>query len=194
MNINNIIICGPSASGKTTVARSFSSFLEEKKRPFNLVISNTTRPMRKNEQQNIDYHFCSTVKEFDNFNYLEQTSFRGWKYGVPIENVKNNTYNILVLNPNGVVSAINKLDNYIIIYLYENFFIRFLRSIKREKKFHFEILRRGITDTFDFWKFERFCKKNNIRYFKIKNNDIAQTIKDISFILFFEEKKFDKNR
>ena len=192
--MKNIIICGPSAAGKDTVARFLLPILNKENKNFHLVISNTTRPMRKNEQQNIDYHFCSTVKEFDNFNYLEQTSFRGWKYGVPIENVKNNTYNILVLNPNGVVSAINKLDNYIIIYLYENFFIRFLRSIKREKKFHFEILRRGITDTFDFWKFEQFCKKNNIRYFKIKNNDIAQTIKDISFILFFEEKKFDKNR
>ena len=184
MTIKNIIICGPSCSGKTTVARLLCQDLKEK-HSVNLVLSNTTRPMRVGECQDIDYHFCDK-KEFDSYTYLEQTEFRNWKYGVPIQNIKDNDYNILILNPEGVVAAIKKLNNYMIVYLWESFFVRFKRSIKRENKITFEMIRRGITDSFDFWRFKKYCKSNHIVYRKIKNENVEDTIRSLKYSLIYD--------
>lgn len=183
--MKNIIICGPSAAGKDTVARFLLPILNKENKNFHLVISNTTRPKRVNERQDIDYHFCSTHLEFDNYDYLEQTVFRGWRYGVPLQNIKKDANNILILNPDGVKIALEKLDNCMIVYLHSNFFTRLIRSIKRERRFRFEMLRRGITDSIDFKKFEKFCNKNNIVYYKIKNFNTVYTACLIHYYLTF---------
>lgn len=179
---NNIIICGASGVGKDTVARYLFSVLKENKINSNLVLSNTTRPKREKEQQDKDYHFCS-LEEFDSYDYFEQTEFRGWKYGTPAQNIKEKSYNIFVLNPEGIYTAIGKLDNYEIFYLYTSSTERFIRSIKRQNHFSFEILRRSITDFFDFWKFRKFCKKEKIVYHKIKNISTRHTVYLIRKIL-----------
>ena len=184
-NWKDIILCGPSAAGKDTVARAVYSAISKTGRNCNLVISNTTRPMRQGEKQDVDYHFCANFKEFDNYDYLEQTVFRGWRYGTPINNLKENCQNILVLNPSGIYSVVKKLDNFTIFYLTENFFVRLMRSIKREKGFNLQMLRRGIADFINFRKFKRFCEKNYITCYKIKNKDVDSTVRIIGHFFAF---------
>lgn len=188
--INNIIICGPSCSGKTSVARSLFYFLQNKGYDPNLVLSNTTRPKRLGEQDDIDYHFC-TEEEFNSYNYLEQTEFRKWKYGIPIQNLKKNKCNILILNPVSIEKLAFKNNQYLIIYLYEYFFFRLIRSIKREKKISIEMLRRGFVDSINFRKFENFCYKKHIKYFKLRNLNIESTVKSIEKI--FKVRNFFDN-
>ena len=49
-----IILCGPSASGKTEVAKLLATKYNIQK-----AITNTTRPIRVNEVNHVDYHFTS---------------------------------------------------------------------------------------------------------------------------------------
>ena len=49
-----LIICGKSASGKDTIKRELIS-----KHGFKGIVTYTTRPPRKGEQDGVDYHFVS---------------------------------------------------------------------------------------------------------------------------------------
>ncbi|EOL43536.1 guanylate kinase [Enterococcus caccae] len=81
------VIIGPSGSGKTRVAEAV--FPKEYK-----VISHTTRPIRSEEQDDIDYYF-ETKEQFD---YLVNTealaeydTYHGNQYGVGIAELLNKT-------------------------------------------------------------------------------------------------------
>ena len=49
-----IVLVGKTASGKTTVANELC-----KHHGYKRIVTYTTRPMRKNEVQDVDYHFIS---------------------------------------------------------------------------------------------------------------------------------------
>lgn len=55
-----IILVGASASGKTEVAKMLGKLFQMRK-----VITHTTRPMRENEKDGVDYYFV-TREEFLN--------------------------------------------------------------------------------------------------------------------------------
>lgn len=59
MNGKLLLFCGPSGSGKTTIVHHLLKI--DKRLSFS--VSATTRPMRSNEEDGIDYHFLS-VEEF----------------------------------------------------------------------------------------------------------------------------------
>jgi guanylate kinase len=74
-----ICILGKSAAGKSTCER------ELEKRGYKRIISYTTRPMRINEQKDVDYHYIDEIEfskrlEYGFFN--EYTRYRGWFYGI----------------------------------------------------------------------------------------------------------------
>lgn len=93
-----IILTGPSASGKTEIAKIlFQKYAIIK------VVTHTTRPIRPTEIPNIDYHFVSE----DNFNtmrdqdgFIETTIYNGYQYGTSKAEVGEQK--VLIVDANGL--------------------------------------------------------------------------------------------
>lgn len=88
-----IILIGPSCSGKSSI---------EKLLELNRIISYTTRPIRINEVNHVDYHFI-TEEEFQkkllNGDFAESTTYNSWHYAIAKEDCKDDS--IAVVEPNG---------------------------------------------------------------------------------------------
>jgi guanylate kinase len=82
-----IAICAPSGAGKTTVARA----LVEASDDLQFSVSVTTRAMRPDEQEGVDYHFVSRA-EFESLiregALLEWAEVHGEHYGTPRANLE----------------------------------------------------------------------------------------------------------
>ena len=123
-----LILVGHSASGKTEIANELKRDYEMKK-----IITYTTRPIRINEVNGIDYHFVSEeeflkLKEQDFF--VETTIFNGYYYGSSKNDVKDDA--VVILDPIGLANFKNsKLDNLIAIFLNCDEEIRYKRMISR---------------------------------------------------------------
>ena len=123
-----IVLSGPSASGKTEVAK-----LLNQKYGFERVITTTTRKIRDGEVNHIDYHFL-TVDEFKNNivknKFVEYTLYNGNYYGSSIDEIKDNK--VIAIEPNGMKKYIS-LNNPTIItfYLYVDEETRFKRMLQR---------------------------------------------------------------
>lgn len=107
-----IILIGPSASGKTEVAKYLMSHFGIKK-----VITHTTRPMRVNEVNGRDYHFVSK----DKFEYLkkqdyfvETTFYNGNYYGTSKKEVADDK--CLIVDPSGLKAFLNLNDSRIVTF------------------------------------------------------------------------------
>lgn len=123
-----LILVGHSASGKTEIANELKRNYEMKK-----IITYTTRPIRINEINGVDYHFVSE-EEFlrlkDNDFFVETTFFNGYYYGSSKNDVKDD--NVVILDPIGLQNFKNsKLDNIIAIFLNCDEDIRYKRMINR---------------------------------------------------------------
>jgi len=102
-----VLIVGPSGSGKSTLEKKL---LEDYSDHYEKVTSHTTRPIRKNEKNNIDYYFL-TEEEFEakekNGDFIECISFNGNKYGVSKEEILKKQKNILlVVSPEGMTQIL----------------------------------------------------------------------------------------
>jgi guanylate kinase len=134
-----------SASGKSTVER----ILEQK--GYNRVISCTTRPIRENEIEDVDYHYV-TDEEFkklaDSNDLLENTQYREWHYGIRKSDIDFSKDNICVIEPNGYRQIKQQLGEQVIgVYLKVEDKERLLRSLHREVFPDCnEIVRRFISD------------------------------------------------
>ena len=88
-----IVLLGDSCAGKSSIERLLQ--LER-------IISYSTRPIRANEVDHIDYHFI-TEEEFSNKlmkgGFAESTTYNGWHYAIAKEDCKDNS--IVVVEPNG---------------------------------------------------------------------------------------------
>ena len=93
-----IILVGASASGKTEIANILI-----KKYGYEKMVTATTRPMRVNEVNKVDY-FLLTEEEFkvkeENKEFLETIEYNGYHYGSIKKEVKPNR--VIILEPNGV--------------------------------------------------------------------------------------------
>ena len=82
-----IVLSSPSGAGKTTISRK----LLEAESEVTMSISATTRPMRPNEKQDVDYHFVDDA-EFDRLirdnELVEWATVFGYRYGTPKAPVK----------------------------------------------------------------------------------------------------------
>lgn len=108
-----IILVGPSASGKTEIAKKLISNYY-----FQKVITFTTREKRKNEKNGIDYHFVSMDK-FDELkekeNFVETTYYNGNYYGTPKNDMGLNK--VLIVDPKGL-KVFKKLNDESIVTFY----------------------------------------------------------------------------
>ena len=81
-----IILTGPSASGKTATCLYLQEHYGIKK-----VITHTTRAMRANEINDVDYHFVSNEvfnNMIDNDEFVEHVKFNGNQYGTSKKEVR----------------------------------------------------------------------------------------------------------
>ena len=144
---------GKAGSGKDTLLKAL--FAQPQFKEASPIISCTTRPIRENEKDGIDYHFL-TNEEFTNQllqnEMIEATVFNTWCYGTSIKNLNPNKLNIGVFNPEGVgLLRENPNINLKLIYIEANDKDRLLRQLNREKNpdVH-EIVRRFYADEDDF--------------------------------------------
>lgn len=116
-----IVLVGKTASGKTTVA----NYLCRNKR-YKRIITYTTRPMRDNERQDVDYHFISDEqfnKMVENNEFTEykryNTSHGVWSYGsvVTSEQELSSNYYVIILTPQGLRDLSKSTSRYIAFYL-----------------------------------------------------------------------------
>ena len=126
-----IILCGPSASGKTEVAKHLGKAYDLKK-----VVTNTTRPMRVGEVDKIDYNFVS-VEEFLKLKaedkFVETTFYNHNYYGCLKSQIGDDK--IVVLEPEGVKNFLKLNDKKIcVFYLNCNEEVRVARMRSRLDK------------------------------------------------------------
>lgn len=136
-----IILIGESASGKSTIEKELVRYGIPK------IISYTSRPIRKNEVNGIDYHFISK-EEFekkikDGF-FAEKTKYNDWYYGI----AKNDCIDksVAVVEPHGFrqLNSMSDLD-IVSFYIKVSQHERLIRIAKRGDNI-MEIFRRIISD------------------------------------------------
>lgn len=157
-----LIIMGKSGAGKDTLARALTQALLESE----MIVSCTTRPIRDNEQNGVDYHFLTHdefAEQINNGEMIEATIFNDWCYGTSINNLSKDKLNIGVYNPQGVelLQSLDNIDTYV-IYLNVKDKIRLLRCLEREEEpWVDEIIRRYGTDKEDFAEIDEMVKNGN---------------------------------
>lgn len=119
------------------------------------IISCTTRPIRENEQDGVNYHYLTNeefAEQVVNGEMLEATVFNEWCYGTSIKNLDKDALNIGVFNPEGVeILRSNSQINLTVVYITATDKVRLMRQLTREAHPNCdEIIRRYSADKKDF--------------------------------------------
>lgn len=161
---------GPSGCGKDTAAQYIG-----KKKGFHLVTLCTTRPKRDTEKGD-EYHFFESdmfLAEVLNGNMINAQEFRGWYYGVSIEDLVENEVNVMAMNNEMVEQMMetpNKNINLKVVYIETNSKQRLLHILKREDEPDcIEVCRRYLSDVIDYETNEDLA--NSCAYFIYNNYD-----------------------
>ena len=99
-----IILIGPSASGKTSIAKELIKNYNFKK-----FVTNTTRAMRQGEVDGEDYHFISVdefIKKKDNNELIEYVNYNNNYYGTSIEEVSDDK--VLIVDIKAITALMKK--------------------------------------------------------------------------------------
>lgn len=129
-----LIILGESGSGKTTLQKYICNHTNMKK-----AISHTTRPMRKGEENGIDYYFVNDDEYIDMLNknlFCESANYRGWFYSLTKDEIRNNT--VFVATPSGLRRIKKYINDYrldidiVSIYLKVDKLSRFIKILQRD--------------------------------------------------------------
>ena len=149
------VISGSSGVGKGTVIKELLARNPE----FKLSVSCTTRKPREGEVHGKNYFFLSMeefLKKSLNGEMLEATEFRDWLYGTSLDGVKQDTINVGVFNPAGIVNLMKNKDvQLFVVKVQASNKVRLLRSLHREINPDVdEIVRRYLADKKDFEGFE----------------------------------------
>lgn len=153
-----IALIGKAGAGKDTILNKLGELHPE----YHKIISCTTRPMRENEVQDIDYHFISHedfIQKIMNGDMLEASEFNNWHYGT-LKSDLIDGINIGVFNPEGY-DALTQIPvkgvQVIGFYITCNNKERLLRQLNREKYPDVdEIIRRYTTDEQDFYELDTY--------------------------------------
>ena len=180
-----IAIVGEAGSGKDSLVEKL---IIKDKELFHKIIPCTTRPMRENEIDGVQYHFIS-MNEFWQYasskqDYIiDQTCFNGWYYGTKISDLNDDKINIGVFNPAGANQIIKNANFDVkVIQLKVDPVKRMQRQLYRESNPNVsEIARRFLTDEKDFqnFNFKEKIELPNNSLSDFKSNII--TIKDIAY-------------
>lgn len=148
-----IVLVGKTASGKTTIANELC-----KNHHYKRIITYTTRPMRKNEVQDVDYHFISDEqfnRMVENNEFTEykryNTAHGVWSYGsvVTLEQELSDNCYVIILTPQGLRDLSKKTSRYIAFYLNVGFKSQ-LERLKKRGDEEQQIIKRLRNDAKDF--------------------------------------------
>lgn len=144
----NIVLCGKTSSGKTTVAKIIEN------RGFKRIITYTTRPIRPGETDE-DYHFISNgefLRMMTEDCFAETAEYNACfgkcRYGSAKKDYLSEN-SIIILNPIGIVKAHEVLSNCLVVYLDVSDDILVSRATSRGDDVN-EITRRLAADREDF--------------------------------------------
>lgn len=179
-----VALVGKSGSGKDRILRELCADGR-----YHEIISNTTRPIRENEIDGVNYHYL-TNEEFArkkaNGEMLETTDFREWHYGTSYDNLNEEKINIGVYNPTGYISLLenNNVEVLGIMVKCSNK-ERVLRQLNREEHPDVdEIIRRYSTDKVDFqYMWDYLNDKDNLNQSFVMNDkgaDISEVCTTIN--------------
>lgn len=157
-----VALMGKAGAGKDTVKKEILNLTGDR---YNNIISCTTRPMRENEVNGVDYYFMNR-ETFLSKKMFEVSEFRNWYYGISEESLSKDKINIGVFNPDGVRTFYGLWEvDLFIIYIDASDKVRLIRQLNREEYPDVkEIIRRFITDEEDF-------SNLNFDYFTVYNNE-----------------------
>jgi guanylate kinase len=175
------VISGPSAVGKTTVV----NHLLEKNPELSRVVTCTTRPIRENEQDGVDYLFLSKndfQKKIENNEFAEFSEVYDYYYGVLLEEIRNsmnkNKISLLVINWEGfqkIKKAIN--DNVTGIFINPPSIDELEKRIRNRRTDNEEIIQKRLLAA-------RLDIAHSKAYdFSVENVEISQAANDISDII-----------
>lgn len=202
---NIIVIVGESGSGKTTLANSLNGYLMEynnhddlinRKYTFEKIITTTTRPIRENEINGIDYNFVSKenfLKDVKNKEFIEYSVYNNWYYGTRWYDITDVIYQkrddyichkvvpIIVMTPKGLRSLKKFLEkheydrtiNVFSVYLNVDRKSRLKKLIETRDDID-ESIRRNISDCGMFDGIEDEVN------FVLKNNNYKQGVETLS--------------
>lgn len=178
------ILMGKTCSGKTTIIN------ELKKYGFHPIVTTTTRPIRENETQDIDYHFLSEAVFLEKVdrNYFAEykaynTEYGTWYYGSAREDIENaGNKDIIILTPDGYRDVMKEYPNlhHRLVYIYANNKTIRNRLLKRGDKKE-EAERRIKQDYEDFRGVENLADRI------IYNNENDKLVEVIAKILNYLE-------
>lgn len=152
-----IVLLGASATGKDTVVKHISE-----KYSIPIAVSYTTRPMRSNETQGVEYYFISDDEmheKFKNGEVIEHTSYYiqsedvSYTYANVTSEFEKGDYILTILNPHGLYQFKQSLykDNLVSIMLNCDDRVRLVRSLNRDENVNVnEVLDRFRRDELDF--------------------------------------------
>lgn len=172
-----IVISGPSGVGKSTIINKLS-----RKKHLYYCVSSTTRKIRKNEVNGIDYNFLTSL-EFNNLiqknQFIEYETYDKNLYGTTYQEIsKESKYDAIILDleVNGAINIINEYQNSI------GLFIDINNTLLRER-----LIKRGHTDK-DFIQTRLKLANNQRKHIKsfkynVFNNEINATVKQVSYII-----------
>ena len=171
-----IILCGKTASGKDTVAKELIKLGIER------LVTYTSRPMRKGEENGVEYWFFSE----DNFKtlekegvFLETTSYtvadgKTWYYGTPVLGMDTNK--VVIMNPDGVRKILDYGKyNPVIFYLHVDEEV-LKERLKLRGDNEEESHRRLTADNADFSNMEQ--------YYDFKIDNTTSTPEETAFLIY----------
>lgn len=155
-----IIFCilGPSGAGKSTIAREVSKQLN-----IEIVVSYTSRPIRPNETNGVDYHFVDNQHFEDNAaDFIEMREYQVydgsiWKYGFKESSFQEDTDYLVVIETDGYNALKRRFGDYALYpFLIESPIEDLYARISKRGDNPQEMIRRLEDDAI---KFENFANK-----------------------------------
>lgn len=166
-----IVLCGESASGKSSIERNLVG-----KYGYSKIVSYTTRQPRYGEVNGIDYHFINEDKftELKEKGFFAETAtYNNWHYGTAKEDCTDDK--IAVLTPHGL-RQIKKIKDINVISFYINVprRDRLIKILQRGDNIE-EAYRRSLSDVGQFDGIE-----DEVDYV-IYNDDYKKNIEQMTF-------------
>ncbi|MDY0209797.1 MAG: hypothetical protein RBQ91_00115 [Acholeplasma sp.] len=147
-----IVLVGASASGKTELSKILFTTYGYKK-----CITTTTRPMRENEVDGIDYHFLtkdSFKQKIQENAFYEVTLYQDHFYGIQKKDVNEN--GLVIVDPNGANTLVLSGSDVFVCYIEASESLRIERMrIRKDDELLIQKRIKGDQETFDLKHFVR---------------------------------------
>lgn len=180
------IIAAPSGAGKTSVVTKVISKLSPFI-PIERVITFTTRPVRPNEIDGVDYYFLSQeefLKRKKNDFFLETTMYNGYYYGSPIsiiQDMKNGKSFIIITDPAGADNfKKNIMPDAVTIWITISDIQELRRRLEKRKTDSPEVVEKRLE--LARHEIEREAKEKIFNY-HVQNNNLDDAVDDVIKII-----------